>query len=207
MKTVMAATAAVVACAVGNSALAGIAVEVYGTAPPPSTVAGRPITPAQPDLSPLFSSVSSIALSSTVSLGFSTPAEHRKIGMGWALWSHGYTGDVYYAPGATSITIVPNMVDAFVLYMQPEPFSIFSMTVTGSDGMSTVSTVQTVDGLGGAVGVGFYGTGGMCISSITVSSSVDFAIGEFWFSECVPSPGTAGLLGIAALVRRRPGRC
>ncbi len=50
------------------------------------------------------------------------PASVRQIGFGWATWSHGYTGNVYYTNGQT--TIGGNLsagVKAFYLYAEPNP--------------------------------------------------------------------------------------
>jgi hypothetical protein len=148
---------------------------------------------------------------------------HTQIAMGWGGWSNGYTGDVYYptqddAPngltqGATATANVavtftlPADTVAFYFYVEPEDWELFDFTAT-SNGVSVTAT--DVDGENGANYFGFYGTGGSTISSITVSSNVRFAVGQFGIASStavVPLPAAAwsglGLLGVLALVRRR----
>ena len=134
-------------------------------------------------------------------LTFTPSVDYRKIGSGWATWSNGYTGEVYYSQGATSIEIdLPASIAAFDLYVEPNPFSIFDITVTAQDG-TTTSLTQPVNGNGGAKYFGFYGTGGDLIDKITVSSSVDFAVGQLRLgAKPVPEPASVlGLLAIGAL--------
>jgi hypothetical protein len=107
---------------------------------------------------------------------------------------------VYYSNGATSIQIdLPASIAAFDLYVEPNPFAIFDITVTAQDG-TTTSLTQAVNGNAGAKYFGFYGTGGDLIDKITVSSSVDFAVGQLRLGEPVPEPASVlGLLAIGVL--------
>ena len=142
-------------------------------------------------------------------LTFTPSVNYRKIGSGWTSWSHGYTGEVYYSNGATSIQIdLPASIAAFDLYVEPEPFNIFNITVTAQNG-TTTSLTQPVDGNAGAKYFGFYGTGGDLIDKITVSSSVDFAVGQLRLAKPVPEPAsvlgllTIGVLGAGSVLKRK----
>jgi len=66
---------------------------------------------------------------------------------------------------------------AFYLYAEPNPFAEYTITAYAQDGTSSPSI--TVDGYAGAQYFGFYATGSETIATITVTSSIDFAIGEF----------------------------
>lgn len=72
---------------------------------------------------------------------------------------------------------------AAYLYAEPNPFGVFNITVTGSDGVSTKSFTEGVEGSSGAKGWGFYGTDGSDVKSVHVISQVSIAIGEFATSE------------------------
>lgn len=186
-----------------QAAITGVAL---GTAAPPGVMGPYTMTPFGPDGQPIFSLVSSVPSPLGGNVGFSIPLEHRAIGAGWATWSHGYTGDVYYTNGATLVTLtMPAGTEAFYLYAEPNPFSTFTITATAQDG---ASVSQSVAGYAGAAGYGFYGTGGSQISSIQVDSSglVDFAVGEFGIAA-IPAPGAIllGSIGISLVgwMRRR----
>jgi hypothetical protein len=137
---------------------------------------------------------------------FGATVSHRHIGFGWATWSGGYTGSVYYTGGAQSLMLnmAPGTV-AFSLFFEPNPFDLRVFTVTGtdSDGNSVVIT-QDAHGSSGATWAGFWTTGGATLANIQVTTNTDFAVG--WFSySLVPAPGALALLGMAGLVgvRRR----
>ena len=103
----------------------------------------------------------------------------RCIGSGWASWSHGYTGDVYYTGGATSQTLtLPSGTKAVYFYVEPNPFSVQNFEAIAQPcGVST--GVFQADGSSGATYVGFYATGSNFIESITINCATDFAVGEF----------------------------
>ena len=148
------------------------------------------MTPFADDTRPVFDDVSSVPAPTGGVVGFSPDLNHREIGNGWATWSHGYTGDVYYTNGATSATMtLPAATKAFYFYAEPNPFDVFEITATTNSG--TTSGPIPVDGDGGATYFGFYTTGLFeTIATITVESTVDFAIGEFGISasRCPPPP-------------------
>jgi lysophospholipase L1-like esterase len=151
-----------------------------GTGPPTTTLGPYTMTPLPLDPQPLFQTVGGVAGPSG-SLAFSPSLEHLRVTQGWATWSHGYLGDVYWTRGALTATVtLPPNTSAFYLYAEPNPFAVFTITATAQDG--TTSGPIAVNGLAGARYFGFYGTGGERIASVTVTSNVDFAIGEFGIS-------------------------
>src|SRR5690349_958485 len=98
----------VATCAFTAAATADIRVQSLGTAPPPAIVpagtgAGDPVHAAPLDVRPVFGDVSDVEIAPGCVIRFDIPVSHRQIGFGWATWSHGYTGDVYYTNGATSV--------------------------------------------------------------------------------------------------------
>ena len=110
---------------------------------------------------------------------FSVAVSHRRIGSGWATWSHGYTEDVYFSgTGVTSVTItLPQPACAFYFYVEPNPFEERYFTATADDGTSSGSF--SAHGSAGAVYVGVFGEG---LESVNIASDdgvTDFAIGEF----------------------------
>lgn len=173
-----------------------------GTAAPPPTLGGYRMLSFPPDPTPLFSHEASLPTPAGGLLQFAPTLLHYGIGTdkGWLTWSHGYTGDVYVPEGnATQITIaLPSSTGAFYLYADPnrqapEPMGV---KATGTDS-TTFSTTMTVNGADGASFFGLYGTGGVTLTSVTVSCPEDcvgFAIGEFGIATVPPTavqPGPA----------------
>lgn len=198
---VVVAVASFVFVGAANAAIVGFDA---GTGAPPALLGPYTISALPDDTRAVIGDVSDAPGSPPLSgdITFSLPLSHREIGSGWATWSHGYTGDVYYTNGATSVTIgLPAGTGAFLFYAEPNPFEVWSITAEAHDG---TTLTRDVDGSGGANGFGFYGTGGSELASITVSSGVDFAIGEFYGAR-VPEPATLSLLALGALtlLRRR----
>lgn len=104
----------------------------------------------------------------------------RCIGSGWATWSHGYTGEVWYTGGSTSQTItLPAGVNAAYAYVEPNPFGeqTCEMTAVGSSGAQSTGSFPVV-GDSGARGFCFVEDAGT-ISQIQVSCDSDFATGEY----------------------------
>lgn len=204
MKTLLALTAV---CGFASLASAGIDFQDLGTGAPPATIQGRAMTAAPFD-GRLFSDVTSVDCGGGVTANFSQPMSCRKIGTSWGTWSHGYSGNVYYTNGSTSVTAtITGGAKVFQLYAEPNPFGLFNITATGSgsDASSISTGPVSVDGSGGAHGWGFYSTGAADVASVQVNGDVDFAIGEFACSK-VPAPASLGLLGLGGLVAGRRRR-
>ncbi|MCC6677032.1 MAG: PEP-CTERM sorting domain-containing protein [Phycisphaerales bacterium] len=207
MKTMLAVVAA---CGCAAIARADIVVETYGTAPRPGRVFGVPTDPT-PYNPALFTDVTSTPAFGG-SILFSVPVSVRQVGSGWATWSGGYTGNVYYTNGATSLTLTYKGLDLdwFIgaqVYAEPNPFAVFdiSATATDSSGAGSVTLTQAVDGNGGACGWGFY-TPASFLRTVTISSDVDFAVGDLATVYFIPAPGSIVLLGAAAMSGSRRRR-
>lgn len=204
MRRILLAALVLIAVSV-SEAHAAIIVQSLGTGAPPAVLGGYSMTPFPNDVRPVVSNVNDVTSPLGGLLSFNIPLTHREVGNGWGSWSHGYTGDVYYSNGATSIALtLPPNTGAFYFYAEPNPFNVFNITATANDG--TFLTIP-VNGSAGAAGWGFYTTGG-ALTSITVSSNVDFAIGEFGIAAAaVPEPATMAVFGLMAVgafgVRRR----
>jgi hypothetical protein len=195
------ALCALAACVALSQAHAAIVAQDLGIVAPPATLGGFAMTPFGPDGMAAFTDISSLATPLGGSIGFTGDVNARSINNGWVSWSHGYTGDVYYSKGATSVVLtMPSGTDAFYLYVQPDAFGLSDVTVTANDG--TLLT-NSADGQAGARGFGYYGTGGTTIASLTVSMAGAFAVGEFGIArnqiQGVPEPTSLALLGIAGL--------
>jgi hypothetical protein len=147
-----------------------------GVGAPPATLGGYVMSPFSVDTR---NDVSVASVSGpTGDIGFSPSLVHTQVGYGWATWSNGYYGDVYTTAPALSVTIsLPPSTSAFYFYAEPDPFSTFDITATTSDGAT--SGAVPVYGAYGAQYFGFYTDGSVQLESITVSSDVDFALGEF----------------------------
>ncbi len=194
--------------AIAGAAPAAITGFAGGTAAPGATLGPYTMTPFDLDERPLYSAITSVDSPLGGYVDFSNPLEHYRIGSGWATWSHGYLGDVYYTNSASAVTMVlPVQTAAFYFYAEPNPFSLFTIVATAQDG---TQLVQGVNGDAGAAYYGFYGTAGSYINSITVSTSqsIDFALGEFGLARAVV-PAPAGILltvlgaGLVGHLRRR----
>jgi hypothetical protein len=94
---------------------------------------------------------------------------------------------VYYSNGHRSLTIMlPSGVTAFSFTAEPNPWNVFHVTATGTDGTSQVAFSQDVDGNSGARMFGFVAVNSY-LSSITVSSTdTDFGIAELSLSYATP---------------------
>jgi hypothetical protein len=130
------------------------------------------------------------------------------IGSGWSTWSGGYTGQVLvsYSTGSlTSETWDVSSLSGFGMFLEPDPFGLYDITLTLSSGETLSESVQ------GDAGASFFGWVGDGVTSFTISSSADFAAGDFYTSAStspVPEPITLGLLatgliGLGAARRRK----
>lgn len=184
--------AAFVALAIGvTAAIAAITFDGSpGTAAPPATLGSNAMTKFAADPQALLANVSSVA-APTGTLGFSPSLSHRKVGLGWLTWSHGYTGDVYATAGTSATLTLPANTVAFYLYVEPNIQSSANVTATSNGGVT--SGAVNVNGNAGAKYFGFYATGSDTLTSITISvpaPALGFGIGEFGIAYKVVPPPT-----------------
>jgi len=140
------------------------------------------------------------------SLDFDSAHSLRHIGQGWGTWSHGYTGEVFYNMGKyfTGYNLNVEGAYAFDAYVEPNCFidprqDDYLVTAYGSMG-SEVTIGFQAHGAYGANHFGFYAVD-EAILRIEIESTCDWAIGEMRIAA--PAPGTAMLLALTALRRRR----
>ncbi len=156
-----------------------------GTGAPPSVLGGHPMTAFSPDDRPLYQLVSDVP-DPAGTISFASPLSHHRVQDGWATWSHGYLGDVYFTGdgGEKEVEItVPTGTKAFSFYVEPNTFARFTAEAIADDGTS--SEAVEIEGYAGARYFGFAGVAGRTVSSITVKASdpMGFAIGEFMISR------------------------
>ena len=167
------------------AARASIFGEARGTAAPAATLGPYTMTPFPTfprQLCDYFQFVES-PLGGTVD--FSIQMMHLDIPTGPS-WSHGYTGDVYWTATDSLLELtLPAQTGAFYFYAQPGPGS-GNVAITASSNGTDVS--QDVESDGGAAYFGFYADGTDTISSIMITSSTDFAVGEFGIAEALQIP-------------------
>ncbi|MEI2694404.1 MAG: T9SS type A sorting domain-containing protein [Saprospiraceae bacterium] len=161
----------------------------FGTNAPAAFVGPYLMTPFAPDTRPYGSETQVFTdASQTTAIDFSAAAGHTAIGVGWATWSHGYLGDVYFVNDQTITITLPFGTNAFYVYVEPNVFSDFDVEAFANDGTS--SGLISVSGIAGATGFAFYTTPGCTLTSITINvdpNSVGFAIGEFGINLCAPN--------------------
>lgn len=171
---------------------------------PPATFGGYTMTSFGLDPQP-FGSTLSVTSPLGGLVSFSTALNHVRIGSGWATWSHGYTGDVYWTGGTTLTLTLPALTSAFYFYAEPDLFSVFNITATSG----TTILAEDVDGSAGAKFFGFFTDGSTSLNtiSITTTDQTGFAVGEFGIASGpgqavtpVPEPSTYALFGAASLV-------
>jgi hypothetical protein len=161
----------------GTRATASVIGVAGGDAAPGSNLGPYSMTPFLSDLRPEFGFVNSVPSPIGGNVGFSGNLIHLVVGSGWSTWSNGYTGDVYYTDGALSRTLIlPANTGAFYFYAEPNDAGSFNFTVTAQNG---TQILQSASGNGGATYFGFFGTGGDTVQSIVITSTTDFAMGEF----------------------------
>ncbi len=157
-----------------------------GTAAPPSTLGPYAMTQAAADPRPVDGAVSDTALpDGTMDISPSVIHMTTPNG-GWATWSNNYAGDVYYDSGTTLRMTLPSGTGAFYLYAEPNSFATFTVQAVAQNGIT--SGPVAVNGAGGATYLGFYGTGGAQVHTVTVTTDAGaqgFAVGEFGVAKRV----------------------
>ena len=161
--------------------------ESLGTGAPPAIYEGYTMTTTEPDTTPLFTDVTEApGLAGEDPILFSSSTNHRKIGSGWATWSHGYTGSVYYETSREIDLEIPEQTCAFIFYLEPNNFATFAMNVSYSDGYSIV---ESITGASGATGFAISKHNPESFpSSVNIydvtGGANGFAFGEFSMAKC-----------------------
>ena len=169
-----------------------------GTAAPPSAVGPFAVTPyalgPQDDIPNMANT--SVIPGSPIPPDTTTSfrVQKRTVGDGWASWSHGYTGPVFYTVPIVpplKLTIAP--AKAFYVYVEPATFGRPFAVVVVTDGGGASGPVF-VDTAGGATGFAFYTTAGESITSVTIDADANadgFAFAELGlgiYGVGTPSP-------------------
>lgn len=151
-----------------------------------------------PELAAVQTVTSPFSASDT--LDFGSPLTRYVIGSSWSTWSTyggSHVGDsILYSGGAQSVTgTFSGAVSAFGLEIEPNPFSVYTMTLGLSDGSSLSQAVS------GSAGARFFGWYDGSVTSMTLScEGCDFAFGRMVTSgNIVPEPATMSLLGLGLL--------
>lgn len=147
-----------------------------------------------PVVIPATSPVSSLTMPLGGTLSFSSSLTRYVIGSGWSTWSGSHTGEsILYVPSSVTGTF-SSPVSAFGLEMEPNPFSVYTLTLGLSDGSILSQDVS------GSAGAKFYGWTDGSVSSFTLSGQSDFAFGIMKTQgNIVPEPATMSLLGLGLL--------
>jgi len=171
---------------------------------PPPTLGPYHMTPFPLDDRPLYEPVMDVSSPLGGDVVFSHALYHYRVigGGGWAVWGHGYTGDVY-ATGAVDEYALDLPHDTFAFYLYADWFpgdKPRQITAMADDGTTVVQAVS--DDLGTAY-FGFYqdDPAGAPIESITVSCPdvAMVAVGEFGIAIPGAGPGALPLLGVAVI--------
>ena len=159
-----------------------------GTGAPPATLGGFTMTKVPAGAPACTTTLPPLPVPGGGSIAIAPfDGVQRCIGAGWATWSHGYTGAVYFTGGPTSQTLTfPANTGAVYFYVEPDPFAVHTFTVVAQPG-GVSSGSFSVDGSGGAKYVGIFGTAGSTVASATITGSAAFAVGEFGWAKAGPS--------------------
>ncbi len=209
----------------GNAAIVGVPDSGSDISPGSNTISnlGYQMVAVTDSTAPDNSSVTSLA-SPDGDLSFTTPLEKRTVPTSFSYWSHNYTGPVYLSSSSSDTINLPDGIEAFDLYIEPNNLGRFDITASGADNTTSSSTTQSVAGFNGAKYFGFYSNGADEIKTVTItiptptnplSVPTNFAIGELRVSTptvtfaVVPEPsfqlGTLafGTLGAVYMLKRQ----
>jgi hypothetical protein len=161
-----------------------------GTGAPPTTLGPYSMTPFANDTRANAGDVSDTP-TPLGNVTYDNPMRHVEVGAGWATWSHGYTGDVYYSkPHPSPLTrtmTMPAGTGAIYFYVEGDNGGTFNFTATSND--NTSSGPVSVTSSSGAKYFGFYATPGETIASISVTGTTGvggFGVGEFGTAQKLP---------------------
>jgi hypothetical protein len=167
------------------AARAGIFGEARSEAAPAATLGPYTMTPFPADPRPISWDVTSVDSPLGGSVDFDIPLMHLT-SANFGGWSHGYAGDVYWTKLANSVELtLPAQTGAFYFYAQPKTGTGTKTIIASSSGI-VVSQDVTSDG--GAAYFGFYADGTDTVSTIIITSDIDFAVGEFGIAEALQIP-------------------
>ncbi|MGH2506783.1 MAG: PEP-CTERM sorting domain-containing protein [Ktedonobacteraceae bacterium] len=138
-----------------------------------SDIGGPNISATTSEFGADLSTLSSVSLNGGASFTSNIPLQVNQVGTDWLTWSVGYNGQVLTTQGATSVTLTPSHTGALGFEVEPDLFAPYAITVNLSNGQSITDTVN------GFHGAQFFGYAGLGVNSVTISSSDDFAIGNF----------------------------
>ncbi|MCL2819004.1 MAG: hypothetical protein FWD41_04690 [Actinomycetia bacterium] len=185
--------------------------QALGTAAPPASLGGFPLTQvADPgfeedepvEILPTFAG--DIVFTTT---GESSVAAYFVPDGGWNSWSHGYEGLVFMVYGDSVTLTLPENIKAFVVYVEPNS-GVHDISVQANDGMIYTEEISAD---AGAAGFGFYATGDLTIETITITApeqSEGFAFGEIGLYQedepPTPSDTVDVEINIEKIVRGNP---
>jgi len=189
------------ACALGlaGAAQAAVVFENLGFGAPPTHVGGIAVTPF--DVVPQAAIVDTTDVSTIPGspvlgdLTVTPDVEKRTMPGSWnSVWSNGYTGPIFFAPGELSLTLtLPPNTTAFYFHAQPDRFGTYTITATGADGTTSgpvAITTNSSSAESDIPGLAFHVTApGEFISSITVTVEADagaFGIAQFGIGTDAP---------------------
>lgn len=142
--------------------------------------------------------VNGATLADGTALTFDQTLVVATIESGWSTWCCGYTGNVLHSYDTgpwTTETWTLSPVSGFGMYIEPNPFETLNITLTTS---SNETLTLAANGDAGAVFFGWVGSG---VTGVTITSTADFAVGDFFSAPAasIPEPGTICLSGLGLL--------
>jgi hypothetical protein len=192
-------------------AKAGLTSVIGGTTAPAANLGSYTMVPFTDDLRPNYNDCSYVMSPFGDNVTFNESLKHFEILHGWANWSHGYKGDVYWTgenKHYVNLTL-PSGTSAFYLYAQPNNMVVHTITAAACDTFNNIVQMnQDINGNSGASYFGFYCSDGSFLKTITIYCQTnDFAVGEFGISMIpVPEAFFLGNIGICIVMKLRKQR-